>query len=117
MRIDWTKVGKEFTQGKQEQFLKAAQNLDWLELQKGKSLSLPMMQGEGIKGAIKELRLPKVSHIAYDSIPVMDCDGEDYYFFYGIHAHYKNADVKVFIIDDGCKLTPVFMEVNEIVMV
>jgi len=109
MRIDWMKNANEHNGTDQQKatIQKAAADLEWLAMpKKGESLSLPMMPGEGIKAAIVELKIPKVSHIAIgnDLAP---------YGFYGIRASYKNADVEVFLIDAGTYMAPLCAYVTE----
>lgn len=109
MKTDWMQNANEHN-GTDEQkaiIQKAAADLEWIGMpKKGESLSLPMMPGEGIKGAIKELKIPRVSHIAisHDLAP---------YGFYGIRASYTNANVEVFLIDAGCYLAPLCAYVTE----
>jgi len=102
-QIYYTKTGAEHngTDKQKEKLARTIKGLEWLEMPKaGESLSLPMMPGEGIKAMIKEFRIPKVSHIAisHEMAP---------YGFYGIRGHYKNADVDIFVIDEGTLLVPV----------
>ena len=105
MRRDYTKIGEK------EGFTRDAINrgidtiTEWIEL-RGKT-SLPMMQGMAIQAAIKQLHLPKVSHVA-----VFGGFG-DGYGLYGIKAHYKNADVTLYIADSGTEVIPVAADVEE----
>jgi len=110
-RIDWTERGKlhghSETEEQRELIMAAMQRMDWLEIPTdGSRLQVAMMPGLGINEAIKQLRLPKVSHIAisHELAP---------YGFYGIRAHYSNADVDVFLVDRGSDMFPVCMEVTE----
>ena len=101
--IYYTQTGSDYnkTESQKKRLAEIIDRLDWLEMPKhGESLSLPMMPGEGIKAMIKEFGIPKVSHMAisHDMAP---------YGFYGIRGHYKNADVDIFVIDEGSILVPV----------
>jgi len=79
---------------------RAIRTIEWREIPKGGSLEAPAMPGLGIKAAIQELRIPKVSHIAWSNQLAP-------YGFYGIRGHYSNGDAEVYIIDAGDHLTPV----------
>ncbi len=98
----WTKVGEEFTgeHAKREQIAGAIERMEWQEIPKGGSLTLGMMPGEGIKAAIRELHIPKVSHVAVSNELAP-------YGLYGIRGHYKNGDANVFIVDRGSDMLPV----------
>ena len=76
----------------------AITDLDWQPLKGG--LSVAMMPGEGIKSCIKELKIPKVSHIAisHELAP---------YGLYGIRGHYKNGDAQIYVVDEGCSIVVV----------
>jgi hypothetical protein len=121
MRIDWTKIGAEYTATDEQKrvLLAAVAAIDagstkpgewdrWLEIPKppGK-LTLAMMPGEGIKHSIRELHLPKVTHVSIScSIAPMA--------LYGMRAHYKgNLTVECFVLDHGDGITPLFCRVFE----
>jgi len=64
------------------------------------------LPGLGIKGVIKEFKLPGVDKIAisHNLAP---------YGFYGIQANYKKGDVKrirLYVLDFGDHITPVFVD-------
>ena len=101
---DFTEVGSRYSTGKMGRIGREIESLEWHEARKG--LELPMMQGIGIGEAIKQLGLPKVSHVAYNGCIFGS------YGFYGIRAHYKNADVDVFVIDSGTDITVTCMDVT-----
>lgn len=92
---NWTQIGQAegFSKGRIEA---AILNMEWTTIPK----TMPMSQGLGIKAAIKELRIPKVSHIA-------DSNQLAPYGFYGIRAHYANGDADIYIVDRGSDLIPV----------
>ena len=112
-RIDFTEVGKKFlmTPKDTEKVMNEAANLKWQEI--GSGLSVGMMPGLGIKGCIKELKIPNVDKVAIGGGFGLSVEPSAGYGFYGIFGHYKNADVKIYILDDGCSCTPLFMEVFE----
>lgn len=108
MHHDWTNIGKTETNGRQAELLGYFARMDWLKVPTPEepALSLPMMPGEGIKAAIRQLGIPRVSHVSYshDMAP---------YGLYGIFGHYKNADVKVYLCDRGSDMFPICMEVED----
>ena|SRR5271156_1972938 len=109
MQRTWTKVGEEIythtledgeeraDRGRIERAIEAIQ---WREIPKVGTLEAPFMPGEGIKAAVKQLRIPKVSHVAWTNRLAP-------YGFYGIRGHYKNGQAEIFIVDTGCELVPV----------
>jgi hypothetical protein len=120
MRIDWTNIGARFTEGKRDRIVAITNEIDaatapvgqdgcWLRVPKPgePALSVGMMPGEGIKAAIRELRLPKVTHIAISAALAP-------FGLYGMRAHYKgDQQVDVWVVDDGCGITPIMMKVYE----
>ena len=97
-KIDWFSVGLEYREGREERVLGILQNVNWLEAVEG--LEVAMMPGEGIKAAIKEFKIPRVSHIAisHEFAP---------YGLYGIRGHYKGKEIDIFMVDTGTCLTPI----------
>jgi hypothetical protein len=114
MTRTWTQVGQEVVGGKntevlleegqgtmsQARVVRAIESIKWREIPKGDTLEAPMIPGEGIKAAIQQLRIPKVSHVAWS------CELAPYG-FYGIRGHYSNGDAEVYVVDLGTHLTPV----------
>ena len=102
-QINWMETSREYWEDKQAAIKNALNNMEWQELKEG--MSLPFMPGEGIKTMIREFKLPKASHIAIsrELSP---------YGLYGVYAHYENADVKVFCIDEGSSLSSLCQEVE-----
>ena len=100
MNIDWMEVGKEYNKDsdQRKQIIKEIEQADWKEL--ATQSSLPMGQGMAIQKAIKEFRIPKVSHISIFGM----LSG---YGFYGIRGHYKQGDLDLFLLDTGCEVTPI----------
>ena len=115
-RLDWTIIGQPFTSHDEQRkrILDAIAAIDagstgpgewdrWLEIPKEGQLAVAMMPGEAIKTAIRELKLPRVSHVGI-SVACSPCG------FYGIRAHYgKNGEqrVDVFVMDTGGEITPI----------
>jgi len=111
VRIDWTEIGKargqSETKKQRAQIRGAMEAIEWQEIPTdGASLEMGFMPGEGIKAAIRQLRLPDVSHVATSSELAP-------YGLLGIRTHYNNADVDVFIVDRGSDMFPVCMAVTE----
>jgi len=90
-RIDWLNVGREHWEGNQEKITAIIGRMTWKSL----PCDMGFMQGEAIKEIIKEFKIPKVSHVA-DSHEMAP------YGLLGIRAHYSNADIELFAIDNGC---------------
>jgi hypothetical protein len=96
-REDWTEVGREEWEGVQDRIRAAAAAMEWRPLP---IEDAPAMPGLGIMAAIEQLRLPKVSRVAWSSELAP-------YGLYGIEANYSNGRVQVFIVDRGTDLVPV----------
>lgn len=93
MTRTWTEVGKNHTDNKQGKIGAMLDRLEWHSL----PYTMGAMPGMGIKEAIKQLKLPKVSHVScsHELAP---------YGLLGVKAHYKNGDVKVYLVDEGIGL-------------
>jgi hypothetical protein len=102
MKRTWTEVGKEYTEKRQEEIALYIQEIQWHELPH----TTGMMAGEGIKHCIKELRIPKVTHIAISNEMAP-------YGLYGIRGHYKNGMAEIYIVDSGCDCTPICSDFYE----
>lgn len=105
----WTQVGAADVIGKRLEgggrvtrpaVERAIEALSWIDVPESDELSLSMIPGEGIKAAIKELRIPKVTQIAisHDLAP---------YGLYAIEGNYKNGRAVVYVVDLGSNLIPV----------
>ncbi len=81
--------------------------IEWIAVPKENepALSLPMMQGEGLKQAIKEYRIPKVSHVGYSSELAP-------YGLLAIRGHYKSETVEIYVIDCGSEIMAVCVDVH-----
>lgn len=90
----WTQVGREHTEGKRKELSEMFNRLEWQAI----PCEMAAMPGEGIKAAIKELKIPKVSHVAasHELAP---------YGLMGIRAHYKNGDARIYLVDEGVGIT------------
>ncbi len=95
----WTVVGKEYTEGKEEEIAAAAVEMPWQTM----PCEMAMMPGLGIKEAIKQLRLPKVTRVGHS--PALAPYG-----FLGIEANYKNGKAQIFLIDHGDGVVPLFSD-------
>jgi len=118
-RRDWTNVGAEVVEriGGRDAASSEAESLEWQSVPIGRPLTVGFMPGEAIKAAISELAIPKVSAIAIGSLERPGATGDDdgwYPGFYGIEGNYRNCVVRVYIIDGGESLIPIFADVWEI---
>ena len=66
------------------------ERLEWQSI----PCTMPMAPGEGIKGVIKELRIPNVDQVSYSHELAP-------YGLMGIKAHYKNGDATIYMADQG----------------
>lgn len=99
MNLVWMRTGKRFTNStnKRTRIISAIRGMVWHEVKDG--LSLPMSPGLGIEALIKELRLPRVSDVAYshDLAP---------YSLLGVRTHYKKISIELFAVDTGTGIKP-----------
>ena len=103
----WTKVGEEYSKGKQEQITAFIGRLEWQTLH----CEMGMMPGEGIKAAIAKFRIPHVSLVAVSS--EMAPLG-----LYAVEGNYKNGRARLYLVDSGTEITPVatdFFPCDEVV--
>ena len=93
MERTWTQVGKEHSEGKEDELGEMFDRLEWHEL----PYTMAAMPGLGIKAAIKELHIPKVRHVScsHELAP---------YGLMGIKAHYNNGDATIYLVDEGCQV-------------
>ena len=96
MQRTWTKVGVEFTQNKQDHISEIIKRLEWHPL----PCEMGMMPGEGIKAAIRQLKIPKVSRVAcsHELAPLG---------LLAIEGNYKNGRGRVYLVDSGTEVTPI----------
>jgi hypothetical protein len=106
-----TNVGARYTAGDRlAQVEEQIEALEWHELPDDGALSAPFMPGEAIKAAIAQLRLPKVSRIAWNGALAFHDDPEqdgEYPGLCGIEANYRNGRARVYIVDNGTEILPV----------
>lgn len=90
MTRTFTQVGKEYTEGKEGELSEMFNRLDWQAI----PCTMPMAPGEGLKGVIKELRIPKIDQVAYSHELAP-------FGLMGAKAHYKNGDAVIYMLDHG----------------
>lgn len=91
----WTQTGKDYTEGEQRPTAAAAiDGLQWVSPEG----SFPMAPGLAIKKCITELRIPKVSAVAWQGGYIGP------YEVLGIEGNYKNGRVRVYVLDRGADL-------------
>jgi hypothetical protein len=93
MKRTWTKIAaKDFTDGNHPKYEHLFNKLKWEKWEIGKSL--PFVPRTAIKIAVKELKIPRVTHyaISRDMVP---------YNLYGIRGLFSNGIVKAYILDTG----------------
>jgi len=99
-RLDWMSVGIKYTKTEQARamILAAAGSFEWLKVVRG--LSLPMSQGMALNETIQQFKLPKVSHVGYDpALAPMS--------MIAVRNKFKDGICELFLVDDGCAVTPV----------
>jgi len=98
MKRAWTTVAKDHngTPEQRERLAGMFDRLEWIAIEPG-GLSLPMMVGEGLKECIRELRIPKPSHIAYTNEMAP-------FGLMAVRGHYKNGMAQVYLCDEGCNI-------------
>jgi hypothetical protein len=106
---EWLSVGSAYNTTKAQRNLvnAAIAKLEWQAVEvAGK---LPFSQGFAIQAAIKQFRIPKVSHVAYNG--VMNLGEDAVYGVYGVEGHYSNARVRAYILDRGTDVLVVATDV------
>ncbi len=90
MERTWTEVGKEHTENKHGEISAIIDRMEW----HGLPYTMGAMPGMGIKEVIKQLGIPKVSHVAisHELAP---------YGLMGVKAHYKNGEATIYMVDEG----------------
>jgi hypothetical protein len=104
-RIDWMNVGKEHWEGNQREIEAIINRVKWQEIKPG--MTMPFMQGAAINSLMENFKLPKASHV---------CDSHELAPFglVGIRAHFKNADVDFFAVDEGTHISALCAVVQEV---
>jgi len=102
MERNWTSVGEqEVCPPLRDIFLAEVETLEWHRLPCDDA---PMMQGEAIKAAITQLRLPKVSRVAWNGVFLNRMA------VLGIECQYKNGRCRVYLLDTGTHTLPIFSD-------
>jgi len=97
-RTDWMKTGATHITDK-DRINSIIDRMPWDYDFRGKDV--PMMPGMAISSIIKEMRLPKVSAVSYGSHELAP------YGIYGIEATFKNAKIRLIIVDEGSQCVPI----------
>jgi len=95
MKIDWYQVACEYWQGNETKLEAICKRVVWEAM----PCKVAYMPGKAIEALIKQFHIPSVSHIAVsaDLAP---------FGLIGVRAHYKNAEVDIFAVDEGSSLCP-----------
>lgn len=93
MTRTWTRIGEAHSQDQHAQLGAILDGLTWRAIPPG-GAEVAAMPGLAMRAAIRELRLPQVSHyaISHDLAP---------YGLYGLRAHYQDGTANVYLVDDG----------------
>lgn len=92
MKRTWTTVGREVVpDDKREEVGRYLDAMEWVD-PTGRSFGLS--PGMAIKEAIKELQIPRVTHVATDNAMAP-------FDLLGIRAHYKNGRADIYMVDRG----------------
>jgi len=103
-RFDFMNIGKEFSEGHEEEIKEIILNAEWETVEPGKKF--PMGQALCIQEVIEQCKIPKVSHVSlYNLIGSLG--------FYGIRGHYKGKEVDIFVLDRGSETSPIVAHVKE----
>lgn len=81
----------------------AAKRMKWLTVPEDGHLTLAAMPGMAINAVITEFRIPKVTKVAVSHALAP-------YGLYGIEGNYSNGRARIFVIDTGSGVTPVFSD-------
>lgn len=116
---NWTSTGAAMVArlGGRREVAAEAGRLEWQTVPEGGSLTVGFMPGEAINAAIRELRIPKVSAVAISGFerPAASPDEDGFYpGFYGIEGNYKNGRARVYVLDLGTCLQPLFSDFWEV---
>jgi hypothetical protein len=108
----WTSVGARYTTPKRRpDVLRAISTLKWRDVGDSASVEIPAVPGLTIDACIQQLRLPRVSQLAWQgSEATVDWHDEDpegqHYAIYGIQAQYANGRARLYVIDIGTGAFP-----------
>jgi hypothetical protein len=99
--------------GGRDEVAAEAERMEWQELTEGGSLTVGFMPGHAIKAVIGELGIPKVSAIAISSFdrPASNREDDGFYpGFYGIEGNYTNGRARIYVLDLGTCIEPLFSD-------
>lgn len=104
MRRDYTAIGERegYTKEAIDSGILTAQ--DWQDISVDKSVAFS--QGYAITEAIKQFRIPKVTHVSQFGM----IDGHS---LLGIRAKYKNGLAEIYIADNGLDAIPVAIDFEQ----
>jgi len=94
----FTHIGRPYTGGKEAAWNKTFDELEWQDV----PCTLPMMQGEGIKGMIRKLNLPPATRVAWTA----SHPAADGYALLAAEFKTSKQHFQVFALDTGDSLTP-----------
>ena len=98
---NFTAIGQQFTVNKTDQWDAQFQRMAWESV----PCKLPMMQGEGIKAMVKQLKLPAPVKVAWSATH----PAQDGYALLATEHQTKKQHFQVFAVDTGDSLTPIAM--------
>lgn len=103
-RIDWMEVGRDHWEGNQGKIEAIIGRAEWQEITP--DMTMPYMPGAAINALREQFRLPKASHVchSHEMAP---------FGLVGVRAHFKNADVDFFAVDEGTHISSLCAVVTE----
>lgn len=108
---DYIEAGKKYLTNDNDKAIveREKNSLTWIDIPVP---SLPFSQGYAIKEVINQFKLP-ATKIAYDGcLSRMSTERSASYGFYGIEASYNDGTtIRLYIVDDGVSILPVFVDV------
>lgn len=107
MTRTWTVIAEVYnaSEEQRQQISAIIDALEWRDWRK----TMPFAQGYAIQNAVRELRIPQVSQIAWNgtlSFTYSDNDEGGCYGIYGVEGHYKNGRARVYLLDRGADVMP-----------
>jgi hypothetical protein len=100
VKRNWTQVGVNYSHGKRPMISKAIDHMKWQVV----LCDMAFAPGEGIKVAIQQFKIPKVSQVAFSQELAP-------YGLLGIQGHYKNGVARIYILDAGERLIPICSDI------
>ena len=100
MKRDYIEIAKDIYS--KEQIDTGIETIDeWQDMEQNKSLAFS--QGFAVNEAVRQFKIPKVSHVAQYG---MICG----HGLIGIRAHYKNGMAQIYLADNGTACIPVAVD-------